>query len=60
MEIFNGICQGVGVPRAINVFQKGLFVKTIQNHSLTVKTCIAHSLGFMFYTYSSLGDHEYG
>ena len=39
---------------------KNDFFKTIYNHSLTVKMCFPHSLGFKLYTYSSCGDHEYG
>ena len=46
MEIFNG----VGVLRVINIFPK-MFLKIIQNHSLTVKTCFALSLGFILYVY---------
>ena len=45
--------EGGGVSRAINVFSKVCFVKNIQNYSVTVKTCCAHSLDFIFYTYSS-------
>ena len=39
--------RGGGVSRAINIFSKMLFVKSILNYSLTVKTCFAHSLGFI-------------
>ena len=48
MEIFN---EGGGVSRSINFFS--FFFKTIENHSLTVKTCFANSLGFILYTYSN-------
>ena len=42
-----------GVSRAINFFflqNVFFFVKNIQNHSWTVKTCFALSLGFILYT----------
>ena len=32
--------------------EKKIFLKTIQNHSLTVKTCFALSLGFILCIYS--------
>ena len=34
-------------------FEKYFFLKTIKNHSLTVKTCFALSLGFILCIYSS-------
>ena len=49
---------GGGLASHYRFFQK-CFFKTIQNHSLTVKTCFAHSLGFILYTYSSWGDQEF-
>ena len=56
MEIFNGICNEGGrggLACHYRFFRKWSFVKTIQNRSLTVKTCFAHSLGFILYIYSS-------
>ena len=35
-----------------NFFKKNSTLKTIQNHYLTAKTCFAHSLGFILYTYT--------
>ena len=33
--------------------EKKIFIDTILNHSLTVKTCFALSFGFILCTYSS-------
>ena len=48
MEMFNGICHEGGgscVPKTF--FFKNVFLKTIWNHSLIVKTCFALSSGFI-------------
>ena len=37
----------------LTFFSKMFFVKPIKNNSLTVKTCFAHSLVFILYTYST-------
>ena len=39
---------------------KMIFLKIIWNHSLTVKTCFALSLGFILCIYSSWDDFEHG
>ena len=41
-----------GVSSATYLFWKMIFLKTIYNHSLTVKTCFALSLGFILCIYS--------
>ena len=48
------------VSRAIEVFSKSFFAKTIQKSFPDCQNVFAHSLGFILYTYSSFGDHEYG
>ena len=59
-EIQNGIChEGEGVLRVLTFFQKCFFLNHLES-SLACRTCFAHSLGFILYTYSSWGDHEYG
>ena len=40
-----------GVLSAISIFWKMIFLKTIQNHSLTVKTYFALSLGITLCIY---------
>ena len=52
--------RGGGVSSSTYLFWKIIFLKTILNHSLTVKTCFALSLGFILCIYSSWGDFEHG
>ena len=40
------------ILHAIIIFWKMILLTTIENHSLTVKMCFAHSLGFILYTYT--------
>ena len=56
MEIFMVFAmKGQGVSRAFFFF-KNVLLKTILNHSLTVKTGFALSLGFILGIYETLSD----